>query len=670
MHHAPRQRLSELIAQHGHGLCDDAKRLEGMLKDVLRNEHKRETFAILNAIREGIARDLLSAPPGMPMDALKEKLVHRLCENIGLDGAVARWSVETWSIALAVKNPLAETSDSRIAERPPRSTSNYAAKQRSDGSQQSPVALTEFTTTKVYSIPPDGEASRSRLATNGRSVGSLVPGTTIGIDLGTTYSAVAHLECDGTIQATKRSDGRTITPSVVLLAEDGKAIVGPSFEQIAVEDPSHVIEAIKREIGNSAYFVIYQGRKLTPEMISALILKKLAKDAVVQIGPIANVVISVPHYFNRIRREATLSAGKVAGLNVVGLVNEATAAGLAYAWERGELGRAELQQPERTVLVYDLGGGTFDVAVVRYAPTHFKVLATDGDVMLGGLDWTRRVVDHVSAQFKSEFGVDPREDPETLQALSQDCELVKRELSQKAQTQVSVYCKGNSLTVVMTRGVFERITADLLQRTRDTTELVLQYSGVGTNELDDLILVGGSTYMPIVKKMLTEVAGRPPSRILTPETAVARGTSIYGAILAAKSSCGPPGMSEAITTRLRCVSIVDVNSHSLGVKIRDPGNRTRCINHVIIPRNTALPVSVKQQVATSDQEHTQITVLEGDALDPDACEVVGTVSIGGFPRDVSPGSQLEITYSCDEVGQITVTARDITSGRIVPASFN
>ena len=350
----------------------------------------------------------------------------------------------------------------------------------------------------------------------------LMPGATVGIDLGTTYSTLAQIDKEGNPIAQLNADGKPITPSVVLLGEDGKVIVGPSFERIAVEDSTHVIEAIKREMGNKDYFVVYQGKKLTPEFISALILKKLKQDAEVAIGPIANAVITVPYYFNDVRRKATQDAGRIAGLNVIDIINEPTAATLAYAWMKGELGRADLAQKERTVIVYDLGGGTFDVTVVRYTPTHFKVLATDGDVMLGGLDWTRRIVDHVSTQFKTKFGVDPREDPETLQSLSQDCELVKRELSQKAQTQIAVYCKGNSLTVAMTRGDFERITADLLQRTRDTTELVLQQSGVGTNGLDDLILVGGSTYMPIVEKMLTEVAGRSPSRDVQPEEEIGR----------------------------------------------------------------------------------------------------------------------------------------------------
>jgi molecular chaperone DnaK len=491
----------------------------------------------------------------------------------------------------------------------------------------------------------------------------LMPGGTVGIDLGTTYSTLAQLDKNGEPVAQKNSDGKTITPSVVLLADDGKVIVGPSFERIAVEDPSHVIEAIKREMGNKAYFVVYQGKKLTPEFISALILKKLKQDAEVHIGPIANAVITVPYYFNDVRRKATQDAGRIAGLNVIDIINEPTAATLAYAWKKGELGRTDVDQKERTVMVYDLGGGTFDVTVVRYTPTHFKVLATDGDVMLGGLDWTRRIVDHVSTQFREKFGVDPREDPETLLSMSQDCELVKRELSQRGQTQVSVYYKGNSLTVAVTRGDFERMTADLLQRTRDTTELVLQQSGVGINGLDDLILVGGSTYMPAVEKMLTEVTGRPPSRAVVPEEAVAQGAAIHAAILEARATGGESRMAKMVINRLRAVQTSDVNSHSLGVKITDPQNRTRKINHIMIPKNTQIPFSVKQKFVTTsaNQQRIHVSVLEGDAIDPDACEQIGDFYVVGLPANLPAGSPVEVTYSYDANGRIHCSAMELTS---------
>lgn len=491
----------------------------------------------------------------------------------------------------------------------------------------------------------------------------LMPGATVGIDLGTTYSTLAQVDKEGKPVALNNANGKTITPSVVLLADDGKVIVGPSFERIAVEDPSHVIEAIKREMGNKSYFVVYQGKKLTPEFISALILKKLKQDAETQVGPIANAVITVPYYFNDVRRKATQDAGRIAGLNVIDIINEPTAATLAYAWTKGELGRVDLEQKERTVIVYDLGGGTFDVTVVRYSPTHFKVLATDGDVMLGGLDWTRRIVDHISMQFKTKFGVDPREDPETLQSLSQDCELVKRELSQRAQTQITVYCKGNSLTLALTRGDFERMTADLLQRTRDTTELVLQQSGVSTKDLDDLILVGGSTYMPIVEKMLTEVTGRTPSRDVVPEEAVAQGAAIHAAILEAKATGGESRMGKMIINRLRSVQTSDVNSHSLGVKITDPKNPGRKINHIMIPKNTSIPFSVKQKfvTTTANQQRIHVTVLEGDAMDPDACEQIGDFYITGLPSNLPAGSPVEVTYSYDSNGRINCTGMELTS---------
>ena len=211
-------------------------------------------------------------------------------------------------------------------------------------------------------------------------------GQTVGIDLGTTYSAIAQLSRDGNPRSLLNADGRNITPSVVLLGADGQVVVGPSFERISQESPDHIVEAIKRQMGNKDFYVVYQNKKLSAEFISALILKKLKQDGEKEIGPITNAVITVPYYFNDVRRKATQDAGRIAGLNVVDIINEPTAATLAYAWMKGELGRSDLKQDSKTILVYDLGGGTFDVTVVRYTPTQFRVLATDGDVMLGGID--------------------------------------------------------------------------------------------------------------------------------------------------------------------------------------------------------------------------------------------------------------------------------------------
>ncbi len=495
-------------------------------------------------------------------------------------------------------------------------------------------------------------------------------GHTVGIDLGTTYSAIAMLDRDGNPIVLNNADGRPITPSVVLLDED-RVVVGPSFERIAVADPKSIVEAIKREMGNKNFYVVYQNKKLTPEFVSALILKKMKQDAEKTIGPIANAVITVPYYFNDVRRKATQDAGRIAGLNVIDIINEPTAATLAYAWSRGELGRADLKSEERTILVYDLGGGTFDVTVVRYTPTTFRVLATDGDVMLGGLDWSKRLSDHLVEQFKRKFNVDPSGDPEAMLAFHQEAEDAKRDLSTKTQVPVSVYYQGNTLSVSLSRTDFERMTADLMQRTKDTTELVLQQAGVTPGMLDELLMVGGSTYMPVVEQMLREVCQREPSRALLPERAVAEGAAIHAAILQARHGVNSGGIVDAIQKRLNAVKTTDVNSHSLGIKITDPKDRTRKINHIMIPKNSPVPNSVKQRFGTNTdgQARVHVEILEGEAIDPAACEVIGDFRVFNLPASLPKGSPIEITYAYDASGRISATAIEVTGNNSASAEI-
>jgi molecular chaperone DnaK len=489
-------------------------------------------------------------------------------------------------------------------------------------------------------------------------------GETVGIDLGTTYSAIAHLNDEGEPTILNNADDRPITPSVVLLGDSGRVMVGPSFERIALEKPENVVEAVKRQMGSKDYYVVYQGKKLTPEFISALILKKLKQDAEVRIGAVANAVVTVPYYFNDVRRKATQDAGKVAGLNVVDIINEPTAATLAYAWSKGNLGRVDDAGKETTILVYDLGGGTFDVTVVRFTSTTFRVLATDGDVMLGGLDWSNRLVDHLAEQFTRKHGDDPRQDPEGLRAFFQECEDAKRKLSQGDRAAVSVYFKGKTLTVQLTRADFERMTADLMQRTRDTTELVLQQSGVDPADLDEVVLIGGATYMPIVEKTLRDITKQEPSRSLMPERAVAEGAAIHAAILQAKHGGGGK-MADALRKRLERVEQVDVNSHSLGIKVADPEKKGSRMNHVMIPRNTSIPASKTQRFkTTSDNQKTvHVEVLEGEAKDPAACTLIGDFRIVGLPPDMKKGSPVEVTYSYDASGRISARARDLTNDK-------
>ncbi|MCH2211235.1 MAG: Hsp70 family protein [Fuerstiella sp.] len=485
-------------------------------------------------------------------------------------------------------------------------------------------------------------------------------GQTVGIDLGTTYSAIAHLNDDGEPEVIDNADTRPITPSVVLLDED-RVVVGPSFERISVASPDQVVEAVKREMGNKDYHVVYQNKKLSPEFVSALILKKMKQDAEKKIGPIANAVITVPYYFNDVRRKATQDAGRIAGLNVVDIINEPTAATLAYAWGQNVLGRTDLNDDERTILVYDLGGGTFDVTVVRYTPTAFRVLATDGDVMLGGLDWSKRLADHLVEQFKQKYDLDPSTDPETMMTFHQEAEDAKQLLSTQSQVPISVYFEGKTLSVSLSRPEFERMTADMLQRTKDTTELVMQQAGTKPGSLDEVILVGGSTYMPVVEQMLKEVTGQNPSRELLPERAVAEGAAIHAAIMQARSSDATK-IPEAVLTRLKNVRTSDVNSHSLGIKITDPSDQSRKINHIMIQRNTPVPHEVTQRFGTNSdgQQRVHVEILEGEAVDPAACELIGDFRVFNLPKSLPKGSPIAITYAYDSSGRIGASARELT----------
>jgi molecular chaperone DnaK len=488
-------------------------------------------------------------------------------------------------------------------------------------------------------------------------------GHTVGIDLGTTFSAIAHLDAEGNPIALLNEEEEIETPSLILLAESGHVVVGPSRTRAAMEDPEHVVERVKRHMGSTEYKRTFDGHEITPEFLSALILKKLRQDAEKRIGTIGNAVITVPYYFNDARRKATQDAGRISGLNVVDIINEPTAATLTYAWQRGELGTGHFGKPHMA-LVYDLGGGTFDVTVVKYTPTHFQVLATDGDVYLGGIDWNDRLLNYVADEFKKRHGSDPRESALATQILRNDCDLAKIELSQKSQTSVVCRHEGKSISVPVTREQFEQMTADLLQRTIDTTELVVEQAKIQPNELDAIVLVGGSTLMPRVPALLEQVTGKKPFQGLSPHTAVAQGAAIHAAILEAKFRGTGSDLAEKVRRHLKNVKQDDVNSHSLGVVVKHP-KTGKPYNHVMIPRNTTLPVERKQVFNTSEpgQLRATVKVVEGDAPEPAACSLIGNCSITQLPPNLPKGAPVEVTYSYGSDGRVRVRARDKTGGK-------
>ncbi|MBI1903277.1 MAG: Hsp70 family protein [Planctomycetia bacterium] len=487
------------------------------------------------------------------------------------------------------------------------------------------------------------------------------PGHTVGIDLGTTYSTLAILDDNGDPTAIANDEDQVETPSLIVLSESGHVIVGPSRQRAAMEDPDNVVELIKREMG-SEYKRMFDGREITPEFLSALILKKLKQDSEKRIGKIGNAVITVPYYFNDARRKATQDAGRIAGLNVIDIINEPTAATLTYAWKTGILGRGAEEEP-RKALVYDLGGGTFDVTVVTFTSTRFRVLATDGDVQLGGVDWDNRLSEYVCEQFEAKHAVNPRDSKIDMRILRNDCDTAKMALSEANQAMITFRYKGQSIAVQITRELFEELAADLFQRTVDTTELVLEQAGVKPEELHAVVTVGGATLMPKVQEMLEKVTGKKPYRGLSPYTSVAQGAAIHAAILESKHRTNSE-LAEKVRKHLKSIQQENVNSHGLGVVVRHPVKK-KYINHLMIPRNSRLPIEVKQTFKTGHegQQRINVRVMEGDASDPAACTPIGNCYVRDLPPGLAKGSPVEVAYSFDTMGRVHVHAKDMTSGR-------
>ncbi len=398
----------------------------------------------------------------------------------------------------------------------------------------------------------------------------------VGIDLGTTYSVVAALDPSGRPVTIPNRHGDLSTPSVVLF-EDDRLIVGKEAQRLALLEPDRVAECPKRDMGLPYYHRPVAGRQIPPQLISAFILKRLKADTERRVGPIRRVVVTVPAYFDHTRREATCEAARRAGLEVAGLLNEPTAAALAYGLREGFLdqagaldGRKTVRKGVMTIVVYDLGGGTFDVTVMQIRDRQVKTLVTDGDVRLGGRDWDRRIVDHAAAHYLAEHAKDdPRDDPVTLQSLFKEAEEAKRTLSERSNTRLVYAHHGHHVGLRLSRPEFDELTADLLERMRVTTKLVMSEAGLEWLEVDKLLLSGGSTRMPQVARMLRDLSGLEPDRSMSPDEAVAHGAALYHGIIQ------PDGNGHAGAAGLSA-KVVNVNAHSLGLVTRAPARRAGC----------------------------------------------------------------------------------------------
>lgn len=462
----------------------------------------------------------------------------------------------------------------------------------------------------------------------------------IGIDLGTTNSVVAVKEGEN-ITIIANAEGSRLTPSVVAFTKEGERLVGQLAKRQAIVNPDRTIQSIKRKMGTD-HRVSIDGKPYTPQEISAMVLQKLKKDAEDYLGEtVTKAIVTVPAYFTDAQRQATKDAGQIAGLEVLRIINEPTAACLAYGANK---------EGENKILVFDLGGGTFDVSILDVGEGVFEVLSTSGDNLLGGDDWDERIVQWLTEEFRKAEGIDLSKDRMALQRLREAAEKAKVELSSMAETTISLpFITANQsgpkhLEMALTRARFEEMTTDLIERVAVPCRRALEDSGLSTSQIDKILLVGGSTRMPMVQRKVKEIFGKEPTKGINPDECVAAGAAIQGAIM---------------TGEHKDIVLVDVTPLSLGLETMG-GVFTK-----IIDRNTAIPTSKSQifTTAADNQPQVEIVVLQGErAMAADNVKL-GSFSLDGIPPAPRGIPKIEVTFNIDVNGILNVTAKDMATNK-------
>lgn len=485
----------------------------------------------------------------------------------------------------------------------------------------------------------------------------------LGIDLGTTNSAMAVME-GSEPEILVNAEGDRTTPSVEGFRKDGERVVGKAAKNQAVTNPENTVSSVKRFIGRSfnetpeeqktvSYklqkgkdgraVVDIDGKDYTPEEISAMVLQKLKNDAEKQLGsPVTQAVITVPAYFNDAQRQATKDAGKIAGLEVLRIINEPTAAALAYGLDK--------TNKDEKILVFDLGGGTFDVSILELGDGVFEVASTAGDNHLGGDDWDQRIIDWMADKFKAENGIDLRQDKMALQRLKEAAEKAKMELSSTTQANINLpFITADAsgpkhLDYTLTRAEFERITKDLLDRVKKPVEQALKDAGLKTGDIDEVILVGGSTRMPAVQDLVKKLTGKEPNMSVNPDEVVAMGAAVQGGVLA--------GDVEGIL-------LLDVTPLSLGVETMG-GVMTKMID-----RNTTIPTRKTEiySTASDNQTSVEVHVLQGERQMAADNKTLGKFQLTGIPAARRGVPQIEVTFDIDANGIVNVSAKDLGTGK-------
>jgi len=458
---------------------------------------------------------------------------------------------------------------------------------------------------------------------------------TIGIDLGTTNSVVAVME-GGKPTVIANAEGSRTTPSIVGFSKTGERLVGQLAKRQAILNPDKTIASIKRHMGDD-YKVNIDGKDYTPQEISAMILRKLADDASSYLGEkVTSAVITVPAYFNDAQRQATKDAGKIAGLDVLRIVNEPTAAALAYGLEK--------DKPEK-VLVFDLGGGTFDVSILEIGDGVHEVLSTSGDTHLGGDDFDQKVMDWMCDEFKKQEGIDLRNDKQAMQRVKEAAEKAKCELSSVMETNINlpfITADANGpkhLDLNLTRAKFEDLSRDLLNRCKTPVENALKDAGVTKNDINEVVLVGGSSRIPAVQQLVKEYTGKDPNQSVNPDEVVAVGAAVQAGVLAGE---------------VKDIVLLDVTPLTLGIETLGG------VMTPLVPRNTTIPVSKSQVFSTAENNQTavDIHVLQGERPMASDNKSLGMFRLDGIPPAMRGLPQIEVTFDIDANGIVNVSAKD------------